>query len=739
MKNLPISLMSFLVFCFLFTGCPSPLAVDPETTPDDTPAITTSAKNISLTAQDDGILITLTKEDDFPYTSVYIEDTETHISINYNIDYLTWSGNKAEILYPFSESGKVSRFNLQLSGNGKSEQQTVEITAPGGIGYPMTQFFEEMQLTPSYNSTDDSFWVTVNTAAETISDFFSESVKTDNRFTNITLGVQFWLGTPDKRYGIDGCSISTNDSVSGSYKNNFSSSNPNYPNPPDYADYDNKFYTQASFWLHFNGIRFLGYAKSTSEICTITNAPKKYISTKVQENGVRITVLKEDNWNPSELSIKDETNGILIRCDRLNWTNNKAEILYPFTEKNKNAKFTFYGADNSSQSVQIWANGGVRKPIKDFSDKITLKPSYNKNTNRFSVNVDTTGLSISDMIKDNISYQTSSVQCVKLNVYAGYSGNNNNNNQLIGSYDLNSCGLNVASDTYSIPKSREIDFSAYNNQFFAEMLFGVSLDEFYFELPCRSEQCEFIFSEAKNISLEAVSGGVLIKLKKGSDWTRDYLSVFIHEISGEAKDSISMSEYLSLYENVVWTGKTGYFSDNNFWSDSGTAEILYPLSEAGKTYIIFTKYDTNDGQRGELVGITATGGYGNPKKEIVDEISFEPVYDSTTGNFFVNLNTTEDKLSSLIENQRIADMDLRMVYIKIHLTSETGRSYGNCDLSLNSLEPGLYEIIKNANIPDFEYGTLFYATMELCFKLYDSYEGTGYWIKSNKTDSIPMQ
>ena len=73
--------MSFLVFCFLFTGCPSPLAVDPETTPDDTPAITTSAKNISLTAQDDGILITLTKEDDFPYTSVYIEDTETHINM----------------------------------------------------------------------------------------------------------------------------------------------------------------------------------------------------------------------------------------------------------------------------------------------------------------------------------------------------------------------------------------------------------------------------------------------------------------------------------------------------------------------------------------------------------------------------------------------------------------------------------------------------------------------------------
>lgn len=736
--------MLFLVFCLLFTGCPSPLTVEPETIPDEThdntpeeaPVITSSAKNISLTAQDDGILITLTKEDDFPYTSVYIEDAETHININYNIDYLPWSGNKAEILYPFSESGKVSRFNLQLSGNGNSERQTVEITATRGIGYPMTSFFEEIQLTPSYKATDDSFWVTVTTAAETISDFFSDSVKTDNRFTNGTLSVQFWLGTPNRKYGIDGCSISANNSVSGSYKTNFSSST--YHNPPDYADYDNKFYTQALFWLHFNGIRFLGYAKSTSEICAITNAPKKYISAKCQNNGVLFIVTKEDDWNPSELSIKDETNGILICCDKLNWVNNQAEILYPFTEQNKYVQFTYYGPDNFSKAVQVIAYGGIGKPVKDFSDKVSLKPSYNKNTNTFTVNVDTTGLSISDIIKDNVSYQTSSVQCDKLNVYAGYP-ESNNNNQLIGSYDLNSSSLNAVLDTYSIPKSVEIDFPVYNNIFFAEMLFGVNLDEFYFELPCRSERCEFLFSEAKNISLEAVSGGILIKLKKGSDWTRDYLSVFIHEISDEAKDSISKSEFDSLWENVVMTGKTGYFPDENFWSDSGTAEILYPLSEAGKTYIVFTKYNTNDGQKAEIVSITATGGYGNPKKEIVDEINFEPVYDSTTGSFFVNFDTTEDKFSSLIGNQRIADMDIRMVYIKIYLISETGYTYGSCNLNLNSIEPGLYEIIKNGNTHDFEYETRFYAEMELCFKLFDCYEGTGYWIKSKKTNSIPMQ
>ena len=76
MKRMTIALMLFLVFCLLFTGCPSPLTVEPETIPDEThdntpeeaPVITSSAKNISLTAQDDGILITLTKEDDFPYT-----------------------------------------------------------------------------------------------------------------------------------------------------------------------------------------------------------------------------------------------------------------------------------------------------------------------------------------------------------------------------------------------------------------------------------------------------------------------------------------------------------------------------------------------------------------------------------------------------------------------------------------------------------------------------------------------
>lgn len=713
MKKISILLMFFLVFCFLFTGCPSPLTVDPETTPDETPdntpeeasVITSSAKNISLTAQDDGILITLTKEDDFPYTYVSIRDVEKGIGVNVVNE--KWVNNKAEILYPFSESGKVSRFNLVLSNNVRSDSQTVEITATGGIGSPITSLFEEIKLTPSYNSTDDSFGVTVNTTAETISDFFSNSVNSDNRFTSKRIYVQFYLGSPGRTFGYSSRSIGTNNGISGFYKHNFNGTH------PDYSEYDNKFFALAWLSFSFNGFSFWYYAKSTSEICAITNAPKIYFFVVPQNDGILLSFKKEESCSISDIIVKgfitdsqaaNRIGNFIIRGDKLNWTNNKAEILFPYAEKNNFVQFTCYGPDDFSKTVVTSSKGGSKNfpSIKDSISKTLLKPSFDDNTKQFSIDVDTNGLTVSDIIKDNACYQNLSVKCVKLNLCAGY--RNNNNNKFIGSVDLNSCDLSIACGSYVIPITGNVDISSYIrmffSNFFAEIVFGVDLDELYFEVPSRSESYIIPLPEAEYISLEAVNDGILITVTNREDW-RTFVELWVIEMDG---DSINVDDLMSDIRTII-------DCELNNW-ENNTAEILYPFTVSGKKYCVLSKYDSldNTGNVSEIVGITATGGYGeNPKRTLLKQIDFEPSYDASTDTFYVNVDATEETLSELVKSYQINNNwsfgSGRLEVMNLLGNPKHGTGLGIVTISPNNntLVPGWNEIKKSNNAQSYNY------------------------------------
>lgn len=252
------------------------------------------------------------------------------------------------------------------------------------------------------------------------------------------------------------------------------------------------------------------------------------------------------------------------------------------------------------------------------------------------------------MIKDNISYQNLSVKCVKLNLYAGYP--NNNYNQLIGSFDLNSCSLNAATGSYIIAITENIGISSYirkfHSEFFAEIVFGVDLDELYFEVPSRSESYIILLPEAEYVSLEAVNDGILITVTNREDW-RSFVELWVIEMDG---DSINDDDLMSDKRTLI-------DCELNNW-ENNTAEILYPFTVSGKKYCVLSKYDSldNTGNVSEIVGITATGGYGeNPKRTLLKQKDFEPSYDASTDTFYVNVDAADEALSQLKRQQQLND------------------------------------------------------------------------------------
>ena len=67
MKKTIITLIVIFTFIVLFAGCPSQVSDDPETTPGGV-YDNSSANHISLKAQDDGILITVTRDENWSDT-----------------------------------------------------------------------------------------------------------------------------------------------------------------------------------------------------------------------------------------------------------------------------------------------------------------------------------------------------------------------------------------------------------------------------------------------------------------------------------------------------------------------------------------------------------------------------------------------------------------------------------------------------------------------------------------------
>ena len=137
------------------------------------------------------------------------------------------------------------------------------------------------------------------------------------------------------------------------------------------------------------------------------------------------------------------------------------------------------------------------------------------------------------------------------------------------------------------------------------------------------------------ISLKTQNNGVLIKVTRDGNWSDNsaaYLNFY-----DIANNSESINQHLCLHYN-------DYFWQNN------EATILYPFVESGKRYRVRLRYYSYSGrQLDEMLNFTTTGGVGeNPKRALFNQIQLEPIYDSSSKQFSVNLNTTDSILSELV-------------------------------------------------------------------------------------------
>lgn len=263
MYNSLSKIISFIFFSFIFLTCYVSCGLNSEPKSENntnTLLIPSESNNVSLTAKDNGILITIIKDENQNYKNIGIVNTETKLSSNTINN--KWNGNKMEIFYPFSKSGKISTFDIYFE-----EKQTVSIIAKGGIGYPIIEEkLESIKQTPNYDLENDSFSVTIETDVKKIQDFFIEDVNKNDKYIYKEVGIQFWLGNPEMeyKYGFGGISLGKPDGLSGTYINDF-----NWELPP-YSNYKNKFCTQANFNLLYEDYHWWGYAKSISTSCNIS-------------------------------------------------------------------------------------------------------------------------------------------------------------------------------------------------------------------------------------------------------------------------------------------------------------------------------------------------------------------------------------------------------------------------------------------------------------------------------------
>ncbi|MBP5602641.1 MAG: hypothetical protein J6X78_07910 [Treponema sp.] len=391
-------IMCLFTVCFILFSCNDLQNSNKELNhSNDIPSSQSQLSDIVLTAQENGILITIIKDEKTTYKNLYIQNVENEIETSvYN---LTWTNNKIEILYPFSEKGNISKFNIWING---SKKQTVEIMAIGGIGYPVTGLFEQIKMKPSYDPAYDSFSVTITSDAQAIDDFYITTVNENNKF-NKNISIQFWLGDPKNgsTFGISG--ISLNNMVSGCYYHNI-----NFYVPP-YSEYNNKFCTQPIFNLEYNGILWHRYAKNISEICMINENPErdcsqaKNISLTAQDDGILITLKKDENTSSANFYIQNIETGIKTIANNLTWTDNKIELHYPFSKSGEISKFSLWINNAEKQEVEILATGGIGYPVTELIEQINMEPSYDPTDDTFGVKVTTDATSISDFFIDAVN------------------------------------------------------------------------------------------------------------------------------------------------------------------------------------------------------------------------------------------------------------------------------------------------------------------------------------------------
>ena len=203
-------------------------------------------------------------------------------------------------------------------------------------------------------------------------------------------------------------------------------------------------------------------------------------------------------------------------------------------------------------------------------------------------------------------------------------------------------------------------------------------------------------SSANHISLKAQDDGILITVTRDENWSDTYTTyLYLYKINDNSSDDISQT--------------LGIHANNSNWQDNKVT-ILYPFTEIGKRYLIRLYTSSNGGQIEEYVSIVATGGIGeNPKLTLLNQIEFEPIYDSSSKHFSVNLNTTERILSELVGSVEINDsicinnVSLRIDIYQHRYQGSGAKSYGGLYFSSSSVpEARSYEIPKDDRFDDVQ-------------------------------------
>ena len=196
MKKTIYSMFLLLIFTALFTGCPTP--VSPE------------ADHISLKAQGDGILITVTKENNWSlYYAVYLFIYEINNSssdpirqsICLHAENYIWQNNKATFLYPFTE--KEKRYGVTLHGNvgGNTIEEFVDIVAAGGIGEnPKVALLRQIRFEPKYDLSNEQYSVKLNATESVLSELVSNQDINNEFSLNTELSAGLSLAIYDRRY-----------------------------------------------------------------------------------------------------------------------------------------------------------------------------------------------------------------------------------------------------------------------------------------------------------------------------------------------------------------------------------------------------------------------------------------------------------------------------------------------------------------------------------------------------------
>lgn len=137
-----------------------------------------TSDRLILEAVEDGIKITIIGEEGWG-KNTWVEDSTSNIDI-----FVTAFGadNKASFLYPFTGAEKTYSFKLynQSSGTEAYNGDALQITAKGGVGYPMSDTFKNTKIIPSHDN-EGKFFLRFDTEAAKFGDFFKVDI---DLFTN---------------------------------------------------------------------------------------------------------------------------------------------------------------------------------------------------------------------------------------------------------------------------------------------------------------------------------------------------------------------------------------------------------------------------------------------------------------------------------------------------------------------------------------------------------------------------